>query len=466
LKYFVADDTSSPGDQQATRNAIRSMAAKAGIDVRYAGLPEKSRFIEALINEATFPPEVIRFALLADGYGGPTPGANRNAILLQTLGDLVLSVDDDSICQVSSVDEQKPDYLRFASDAELGEFWFFSDRDTALKFSRRVKRDIVAEHELWLGTTIAAGIRRMLGTGTVDLDNACHHVLHSICLRKGRVRVTMNGLVGDSGMYSTTPLQTSTSAATRMRLTSSANTYYAALSSREVVRQVLCPTISHTSPLMAGFMGLDNRELLPPFLPVERNEDGVFGHVLNRCFDHCYSTHLPWALLHAPALQRSYQPVSAATIRISDVVIACLSSWSASRSLRSHDDCLRAIGQHLVQQSSLRTDDFLEVVRAGVWNRASDVISRLELLLERFRDSPDYWRHDLARQLHGLHHAVARQEYPLPTDLRRVCQPSEVPEAMRDIVGKFGQLLYWWPTIVESVKSLAKKGVLLGQGTI
>ena len=52
---------------------------------------------------------------------------------------------------------------------------------------------------------------------------------------------------------------------------------------------------------MTTFFGFDNRLLLPPFFPVQRNADGIFGLVLQKCVDGSRVAFLPSVLLHAPA---------------------------------------------------------------------------------------------------------------------------------------------------------------------
>ena len=65
------------------------------------------------------------------------------------------------------------------------------------------------------------------------------------------------------------------------------------------MRVVTRPTITDSGYCMALNLGLDNRHLLPPFLPVQRNQDGVFAAVLTLCGSGC-TGFLPWMVLRAP----------------------------------------------------------------------------------------------------------------------------------------------------------------------
>ena len=56
---------------------------------------------------------------------------------------------------------------------------------------------------------------------------------------------------------------------------------------------------------MAMHCGLDNRLALPPFLPVLRNGDGLFGQMLKSCRPSGLTAYLPLAIAHLPDEERS-----------------------------------------------------------------------------------------------------------------------------------------------------------------
>jgi hypothetical protein len=84
----------------------------------------------------------------------------------------------------------------------------------------------------------------------------------------------------------------------RARLLSSETVYRRALARQQVLRAVTRPTVSDATFCMALNLGVDNRELLPPFTPVQRNQDGVFARILHACFQGGLFGFLPWAVLH------------------------------------------------------------------------------------------------------------------------------------------------------------------------
>ncbi|HSW48817.1 MAG TPA: hypothetical protein VLH09_01520, partial [Bryobacteraceae bacterium] len=119
MRVFVADDSRSRADRELNRAVLRSAASRHSFEIQYAGREEKLRYAEALLSGGDLFPEVVHFALFGLGDGTPTMGANRNAILLQTQGSLVLCVDDDTVCQVGQApDLPEPGLLKLGGEDE------------------------------------------------------------------------------------------------------------------------------------------------------------------------------------------------------------------------------------------------------------------------------------------------------------------------------------------------------------
>ena len=77
------------------------------------------------------------------------------------------------------------------------------------------------------------------------------------------------------------------------RFVESESFYRTACTSREIFRVVNRPTISDGTCTVAMSIGLDNRELLPPYTPMGRGLDILFGINLWKCFEDGYLGHVP-----------------------------------------------------------------------------------------------------------------------------------------------------------------------------
>jgi hypothetical protein len=455
LKLMVADDWPSIGQSGALKESLQSRFAGSGHALYYNG-PEEKRLLLALLTRAgAIPRDVVEFGLFGPAGHTPTMGANRNAILLQTAGEMVLSTDDDTIGQprvLSGMDEDGS--LQLGSDGDPTSFWFFPDRPSALASTVPAKIDIVGAHEKLLGRSIWSLLAPAAANGAVDLKLACDHLLQSIWSRKGQVTITLNGSVGDSGMYSGLHLLAHGDPATRLRLVDSEEACQTALRSREVLRQARSATVCHGSPFIGMFVGIDNRGLLPPFFPAYRNEDGVFGCTLTQCVDSCYFGYLPWALMHTPLSGRDYRRDAAATVRISDLVCACMSTWICTNRWLSVAARLRSLGRHLIEIGSIEPDDFRELLRMLMLRQTSLRITHEESILRHHGGQPEYWAADLRKNIESRLMAAVKPDYIVPVDLPQHLPKEERLGQVQNLIRRYGELLLWWPPIVEQAKAL------------
>jgi hypothetical protein len=454
---FVSDQTQSSGVRQECREALSALASSTKVDVFYAGEEEKTAFLKALTESGDIPPEVVRFGIFGCSDANANIGANRNATLLQTLGALLLTVDDDTVCSIGCV-PGKTSEIAVAGDGDPAETWVFGDRDEARAFLEPSDLDFVGMHERLLGSSPHSVAAQGERAACLNLERLCPHLLQHLYSGTGRILSTYNGLVGDVGSYSVFSSLVQTSNATKHRLTVSPEIYQRALESREVVRQALAHTVSH-GPAASGvavFLGLDNRELLPPFFPPFRSEDGIFGQMLSQCRDGSCIGHIPVALLHDRPQNRTYGDVS--TVRMSDLIISALATNPISAGEQSCAERLTHFGVHLRGLGSLPIAEFEQWARTAMFRRASTITSMIETALKRDACFPDFWADDLCERVDALGEIVVDPKYFVPEELRA----GRGAIAAKEIVTRFGELLCWWPAIVEKTKELARAGVQIG----
>jgi len=239
--------------------------------------------------------------------------------------------------------------------------------------------------------------------------------------------------------------------------------YRTSLNSRQIVRQAISPTISHIEPAAVGmFIGLDNTQPLPAFMPDCRNEDGVFASVLARISDHYYSVHLPFTLAHEPQETRSYAADKDTQLRISDLIIYCLTMW---RPGPGDGDPIRrtsAMGRHLRALGELPASDFDEVANVLMCSRVCATIESLESLLIEDGYAPPHWAKDLMGRIEALRRLTDRPGFFVPVDLPEDSNGPPQRRAQR-MVARYGELLEWWPAIVERTRDLGHRGVTIAR---
>ena len=461
VDFVVADDSDEESVREKTRRMLKSLQDKHGARIFYAGWEEKKRYAEQLIAASNVPADVVNFALFDVEGCGHSVGANRNALLLHTTGEMFFSADDDTVCSLANPPHSAQDELAFFSGIDPTDFYLFPDRETALASVTQQDRDILSLHERLLGRNFGDCIER---SATVTFDRANAQFLRELQSTSANVRITMTGVYGDSGMWSPSWLLR-LNGNSHARLTESKATYDSAFNSREILRAVKHMTIAGNDFCMAYALGLDNRTLLPPFFPVHRNEDGLFASTLKVCFEHAYVAHLPYAVMHVPEVRK----YSEADLwekpflhTLYDVVLVCFQSFNFPPEIMNAAERLQALGQHLIRLGSSSLNAFEEFVRIYLWHTTTTNIGLLEEELASRRDAPDFWSRDVAKHIELLRRSLLEDVYQPPHDLLDGRNTDDARRLTQRLILKFGELLYWWPEIIATAKSLRADGVRLG----
>ena len=170
---------------------LRELGGRFAADVCYAGSEEKEAYVRKLA-AAGASEEAARFALLNPEGFPITTGGSRNALLLHAVGELLLQVDDDTLCRVAPAPEVRPG-LALSSRHDPTEFWFPAGEPSAAG-----EDDLLAVHERLLGR----GLADCAAEADPDPGEAGAEFFRRLDRGEGRVLVTAAGAAGHSGMGS------------------------------------------------------------------------------------------------------------------------------------------------------------------------------------------------------------------------------------------------------------------------
>ncbi|MGA2478946.1 MAG: hypothetical protein ABSG63_09390 [Spirochaetia bacterium] len=233
-------------------------------------------------------------------------------------------------------------------------------------------------------------------------------MVHALMTNGGVVAATSIGVLGDSGLSSSRYLLMLPDAS-RERLMASELLYRAAAENRLMRRSAAQTTISGGAYSQAMSVALDNSLNLPPFFPLGRNCDGVFGQTLRSCFPDHYIAHLPWAIRHLPPGHRAggHEQVVDFVLHLTEIMNLLLVTFEGmSRDAVGLDRLYEAAGcfQDL---ASLGDVDFLEYLRTHYMPHLSRYVEYLDGLLQICRGQPDFWargritHREASRSAHG-----------------------------------------------------------------
>ena len=461
--FVIVDDSEQEDEREETKQVLYRSRQRHGADIRYVNRERRARFADALARRAALPPELTRFALLGNKRYGMTYGAAVNALLLHATGELLLVTDDDTVCSPASPPEPNP-ALALTSRAESNEFWFFENREAALDAVTFADEDLLGLHERLLGRTLPSCLSEADGEG-MDIDDMSTRFLNNLQRPGAKVGVSFLGTVGDPGSESTVH-RLFAEDRTFERLTQSASQYPSRLSTHEVLKVSVQPGISDGVYCMSTNMGLDCRSLLPPFVPVARNPDGVFGHILKTCFKKYYRAHLPYAVPHGAPGRRSSTPQSMfrslESLRANDLMIALIASFDPRHcGSSSETENLQTLGHFLAKVGALPPADFKDTTCRTVTQTTSLGIQEAERRLDEKPAAPEYWKTDMEKYIATLQKSVTREAFFVPSDLDGSLEERRI--LFQELVGTFGKLLKHWPDMVETALTLRWEGYPLAQ---
>ena len=390
---------------------------------------------------------MLDFALFGDA------GAGRNVLNLLTSGRNVVTLDDDVLALPWECGEASS-ALRFAGHEFCEEVGNFESRSDALDNLRAADIFLLDAHNRLLGRSLGElcdeyGPR-------VDLRNACEHTL--AWLQAGAdptVRMSFSGLAGDSGAQCPYPLLFH-SPSLRRRAAFDPSVAAVALSGREVRRIVDAVTITHNSHCMTYCTGLSNLQPLPPFMPIGRNQDGVFGQTLKYCEPESISAHVPVGIVHDSLRPSQYQPGEVPFVRprLCDFLARPILDGRARTSLNNRDDRMRHLGRTLSGIGTLPPKDFGEfVLHAALNHRCADSVR-----FDGVNGEDSATLTAVGRQYQdALVRTAQTPDFFFPREFDAIRSMEEREQRLRTYMVEYGRLLTAWPDIAYSAIDLSEE---------
>ena len=452
LTTLVLDDSTDPPASSAVERIVDSEREQHQ-PVTYIGVAQRSHFIRCLAKESGVDHDLLTFALSQSSCPEGAYGAGRNTLLLAAAGQSILQLDDDFICGSIVQTPEAALGLVLSSALDATEFWFFCDDLPAVERKSVCTVDLLRVYEELLGRSISDLLDNYATPG-VDMSHLARRSRKRLCRRGGVVAGAMLGYCGDPGVAN---LQYALlSGQSHVRLIQSESYYRTNLWNRNVLRSVCRRTLSDGSFCRGGNLALDTRHLLPPFFPVYRGEDTNFGVVIATCLSgEIYMANLPWSLCHRPLENRelpaAHRTLSGERLALNEIVGAFIAT-SAGMYLPAETSATRLIrlGMHLQDVGRSRNLDFTDELQTNIVHLMSAKLSYCEELLKVNQSKPDYWAADVAGYMRSIRMMVKSNRSCVPVDLQDKFTSSEAGLSFKESIGKFGELLQAWPTLLNA----------------
>jgi hypothetical protein len=457
---LVADDSESAAMRRANADAILSMAGAAHLNIVHVDWQVRSEFAARLSAATGVAESVVRFALTgeegADAKAPVTVGACRNTLLLASAGMPLLFVDDDVRCRTTPIPGARDEVI-LRRDAFTGRFFETAEEIAACDFR---EDDLVRVHERALATS-GDELAKAFATCTADDLNAIPPTWLKACARTpGSVLVSCMGVVGDAAVDDSLHYYLH-GADTLAQLARSERLYRAALENRLLMRGPRGRIVSGWFDGMSYCMGVDNRAVLPPFMPVMRAEESVFSSLVGRMAGAMFAVS-PFAILHQPGSPRRF-PENAAEGRagrftLNDMVSVMIRAEPCRGT--STDDRLRSLGFRLHEIAVLPDLEFDEHAGAVLAPIVLGYIQALDAAVSTGGDTAGaaLWKDDVQRLRAACVGRLRSGEFLVPIDLADRWGVAEARPRARRALARFASLLQVWSDLADGAARLRVEG--------
>ncbi len=443
---FLVDDSRDPGNADQNREAVARFNLTSPRDMHYVGVSAQRTLLTSLVAALPAHEQGIRFLVDRERWSDrPSYGLARNLCLLLSVGRRAIVMDDDVIC--AAVASPHPGSGLAFGDRQR-EVEFYGSREEILQRTARAEFDPLTGHAGCLGITLAQAIGK-LGGGRLEeaqLQDASGHCL-DLWGADSPVLVTQSGTLGDPGTPGTRWLYTLDPVSAR-RLLARPGGLEAARLNRNFWMGQPRPTFGKLA-VMSQVTGLDNSHLLPPYFPVFRNEDDLFGAMVELLHPHAVVLDYAWAVPHFPLESRTTTPAreppaGQVTLRPGKY-LADHTLYQRGATAETRLAYLSALIKTLGETSDA---GLLTLYRAETARAQTVEAKRLTALLQDGTPRPEAWQNHLQQRLAQVNEAI--QGLPRVTDLPGVPDTEDEAALMarfRDYAEGFAGALRGWAAI-------------------
>jgi hypothetical protein len=452
-RFVVADDSNRPELAKQNIDALRAIEKEFDAEIAYADHASVERFAAALSQASGIELDLVRFALRDPEGAGYSAGAVRNQILVECAGEAFLSIDDDICCSVRGpgLDETQF-YISDASDPM--ESTFFASYEDALASTTPLEADLLGLHECTLGRSLLDLPWTRGATQRIPLS------IEWSLAHGGSILLTPGGFLGDNGTTFRSQVLFQDPRKLSSLFVSEAH-YRACLASRQVTCRARGVVVAETNSCQSLHLGVDHRELLPPFFPIFRGQDYLFKELVRQTARARHIASLPWMLSHVPEEKRTHE-VADLKSEASRLMMFGLLLGGLLRRIGSNlptadtRTVLIAIGTNLAAWAEARESAYRDAIRTAALEDASGLFRHFAAAREH-PAAPNGFHDDLDQFEAALAHALRDDRFFACSE--PLFQKADDPIRLQQkLIRRFASLLMAWPRLIETARLLRADG--------
>ncbi|MFA6076923.1 MAG: hypothetical protein WC735_02505 [Candidatus Paceibacterota bacterium] len=384
-RILVIDDSEEPQNAQKTREICSSHGANYQGKIECMDRNDRAEMAKILAKEKGVSLEVLNFALCGDKLSTTTAGAVRNTFLLKTRGEKILIVDDDVVYNFFSPIFEEPPLFSIENPLE---YWFLEGDETPpTSLFKPVEVDLLDIHESMLGKK--AG--EILGQNIPD------------DMKGMEIMDTYMGAYGDSPMESHIPLLLLPQVYEKFKNISPIQ--YKAIKGTRKIIQVPFSTTVYQGPICTSMVvGIDNRQLPPPFIPIGRAQDLVFGTTRWTAFPSKLSVYLPILIGHERPDKKIQSAVYNSVHEVTKInrIIANFIEEEINNVNINSSENLQIIGNKFINIAQKSESEFSLFMETQCQKITKIVTDHVNNILKNSPEMPDFWISDMNSMISEL----------------------------------------------------------------
>lgn len=409
---------------QSCDSIYKQNAAISGLQSNAKNEHFGKKEIEALIDKAPHHlRESVSFAVLPsnDDYF-KSYGANRNLILLNTIGKKICMCDDDvelePICFNNRMDTVK---INSSIDP-------FSYSSSPIAYTKALPQEMFT-------TPIGAPIHSLFSKiDCSNIDNGTDSFFSNLSNPDSRIAAVSFGYYGNLGSTSNLFYLTGRKDSNLLSEDEFNKSFDLPESYKFVSEPQIGPKI-----LMSAYIHYDNTRLLPPFSPFQRNEDALWGYSLNALQPLDFIYYSPLMMKHSPVEKRNITQDFTKAINLSLNDMLRIISLHFNQGLESKSNRYKCIGEHIIALAE--SESFkLKIVEFTIRYIQTRKYST-EQLLNQYDYQPEWWANHLERILEACDMYLDRENMWLPIDVKND------PAFFQKYIRSYGKLLTQWEEV-------------------
>ena len=451
-QLVLVDDSRDPTNAAKNRELVEDFNTRSPRDMRYVGPEEQSRILEKLVLGLPEHEAGIRFLIDRSRWAEKkTYGLARTVCLLLSVGKRAIVLDDDIICAAVEAPYQDVG-MNFGQVPRQADA--YSSEEDAIARTTRSPIDPLTAHAQCLGLTMGQALQS-LGVDALRIDEL--HGGNAAFLGQwsadSPVLITQCGTVGDPGTSSTDWIY-GLDPDSIQRVLASPGGLEGALNSRYY-------WLGHSRPgfnklaVMSQATGLDNSALLPPYFPVFRGEDSLFGAMVEHIHPQSAVLEYDWCIPHFPIEKRpgiAPEPPTGEGVLSFPKLITDTTDYDTNVSAETR---LSRLALQMLAMAEASDRSLLTRYRHEVAENQVLLVSSVAARMQDGTNWPEQW---MAWQQQYLKNVSEKMVLPATADSfagnKDGLTQEEILAAFRSYATGFAKALQAWPAMREAAERL------------